>query len=431
MTRAVLFAFASLLAAANGAAADLLVTHATIWGERRPVAQREILIHEGRITRVARAGTIKPAAGTRVIDAAGDTLLPGLVDAHVHLVSGVRLPKEFAGAERARVAARQLLRSGVTSGRIHLWDLPTATAFIGETRSPAFASPRFQLGGPGLFGGQPDWYADNGNGWGVKNADDAAMKLRRLKEAGVQWVTLHELHRFQDGELAAIVNTAHGLGLRVGAAGDRLDAVEKALEIGVDSIEYLDRGDALLYPPRLIERLRARKQPLYFVPAIGFAYRFAAYRAGTMDLDAARLTEFMPADIATFANTVLREERTQPIQYAPTWTEVPAGMPNKFRQLIDAKLKVVTGTDCGSPAHIQADAIWWELETWRQLGVPLTDIVRAATRLPAELLQDERAGHLGVGAYGDFSVVSRRARGGAAEHRESTRGRQRGRAVRR
>jgi len=402
MIRTILFALVALLAAATVDAADLIVTRATLWTERGPLGQRDILIRDGHVARVARAGTIRPANGARVIDAKGDTMLPGLVDAHVHLVSGVRLPKEFSASERARVAARQLLRSGVTSGRIHLWDLPMATAFIGETRADGFPGPRFQLGGPGLFGGQPEWYADNGNGWGVKNADDAAVKLRRLRDAGVRWVTLHDLHRFQDGELAAIVNTAHSLGMRVGAAGDRLDAVEKAAELQVDSIEYLDRGDTLLYPPGLIERLRVRKQPLYFVPAIGFAYRFAAYRGGKMDLDAPRLTEFMPAEIARFANAVLREEQNQPITYAPTWTEVPQGLANKFRQLIDAKLRVVTGTDCGSPAHIQADAIWWELETWRQLGVPVNDIIRSATSLPAELLGDERAGHLGVGAYGDF-----------------------------
>jgi imidazolonepropionase-like amidohydrolase len=402
MIRTVLLALAALLATAPAGAADLIVTRATLWTDQGPRANREILIRDGRVAKVARAGTLKPVSGARIIDAAGDTLLPGLIDAHVHLVSGVRLPKEFTAAERARVAARQLLKSGVTSGRIHLWDLPTATAFIGETKNSGYPSPRFQLGGPGIFGGQPDWYADGGNGWGVKSADDAAVKLQRLREAGVSWVTLHDLPRFLPGEAEAIVETAHGLGLRVGAAGDNLESIERALALGVDSIEYLDRGEAPGYSPELIERMRAQKQRLYLVPAIGFPYRFVAYRTGRMALDAPRLTEFMPATVAEFASAVLRDDRTQPIQYAPTYTDVPAGMRVKFRQLVDAHLKVVTGTDCGSPAHIQADAIWWELETWRHLGVPLKDIVRAATRLPAELLGDPHAGHLGVGAYGDF-----------------------------
>ena len=295
-----------------------------------------------------------------------------------------------------------MLASGVTSGRIHLWDLPTATAFIEETRAAGFPSPRFQVGGPGISGGQPDWYAEGGNVWGVKGADDAAMKLRRLRDAGVSWVTLHDLARFQPGEAEAIVATAHGLGLRVGAAGDNLESIERALDLGVDSIEYLDRGDTPRYSPELLARMRSRRRPVYLVPAIGFPYRYVAYRKGSMMLDSPRLTGFMPPEVAEFASSALHEDRTQPIQFAPTYTEVPAGLPTKFRQLVDAGLEVVTGTDCGSPVHVQADAIWWELETWRQLGVPLDRIVRAATIVPARLLQDPRAGHLKVGAHGDF-----------------------------
>ena len=106
MIRRFLFALAALLAAASAGAADLIVTRATLWTDNGPRENREILIHDGVVARVERAGKIKPAAGTRVIDARGDTLLPGLIDAHVHLVSGVRLPNEFSPAQRARVAAR-------------------------------------------------------------------------------------------------------------------------------------------------------------------------------------------------------------------------------------------------------------------------------------------------------------------------------------
>jgi imidazolonepropionase-like amidohydrolase len=74
----------------------------------------------------------------------------------------------------------------------------------------------------------------------------------------------------------------------------------------------------------------------------------------------------------------------------------------KFRQLRAAGLQVVIGTDCGSEANFQADAIWWEMETWRQLGVPPHEILRAATTLPAALLRQPDLGHLRPGARGDF-----------------------------
>jgi len=401
MTKTIIAALLALLAF-NSFAADLLVTNATLWTDDGPRAGRELLIREGRVARVARAGSTTPAAGTRILDARGDTLLPGLIDAHVHLVSGVRLPQEFGGLERARVAAMQLLRSGVTSGRIHLWGLATAAQFAAETGDAASSAPRLVYGGPGLFGGQPDWYADDGNAWGVRDSADAELKLRRLREAGIQWVTLHSLDRFAPGEASAIVKYAHRLGLRVGAQGDSLASVQQAVSLGVDSIEYLDRSDSQEYPADLVAALQARRGSTFLVPAIGFPFRYAAYRQGRLDLDDARLTEFMPPAVAEFARHAMHEDQDRPIPYAPEWREVPAPTPAKFRQLARSKLPLVTGTDCGSPLHSQADAIWWELETWRQLGVPLPEIVRAATRRAAELLGDPAAGHLRPGAHGDF-----------------------------
>ena len=150
MTRTLVAAWLATFCLATSGA-DLLVTNATLWTDSGPRAEREILVRDGRVVRTARAGTIEAASGARVIDAHGDTLLPGLIDAHVHLVSGLRVPEEFGAQQRARVAALQLLRSGVTSGRVHLWGLASVQQFSGE-------GPRLVFGGPGLFGGQPDWY---------------------------------------------------------------------------------------------------------------------------------------------------------------------------------------------------------------------------------------------------------------------------------
>jgi imidazolonepropionase-like amidohydrolase len=405
MTRTTVLFLTLLFIARTTAAADLLVTHATIWGDTGPRENREILIRDGVVAVEARAGTTKRRGDLRVLDARGDTLLPGLIDAHVHLVSGVRLPDDFGALDRARVAARQLLRSGVTSGRIHLWGLEDATAYLREARGHDYPAPRLVAGGPGLFGGQPDWYADNGNAWGIRSAEDAALKLERLRNAGVRWVTLHDLDKFKPGEVAAIVFKAHQLGLRVGAAGDSLAGATLGVAAGADSIEYLERSDAPQYPDSLIAAMRARGEKLFLVPAIGFPYRYSAYRQGEMKLDDPGLTEFLPAAIAQFAAAALDHDQDKPIRWAPTWTEVPASYGPKFQQLQRAGLQVVTGTDCGSPVHVQSDSIWWELETWRRLGIPPGDILRAATALPAKLLGDVRAGHLGRGAHGDFVLL--------------------------
>jgi imidazolonepropionase-like amidohydrolase len=51
---------------------------------------------------------------------------------------------------------------------------------------------------------------------------------------------------------------------------------------------------------------------------------------------------------------------------------------------------------------VQADAIWWELETWRRLGVPVPEILRAATSTGASLLRRQDLGRLEPGSRGDL-----------------------------
>lgn len=62
------------------------------------------------------------------------------------------------------------------------------------------------------------------------------------------------------------------------------------------------------------------------------------------------------------------------------------------------------GTDCGSPGNFHHDAIWWEIRTWKSLGVPMEKILRAATAAGADLLQREDLGRVRRGARGDLIV---------------------------
>ncbi len=391
----------------------LLITHATLWTKDGLLDDRDVLIQAGRVAAVGKSGRLAHPGGVRTLDAAADTLLPGLIDAHVHLVLGTRTPQEFPAAAISAAVGRQLLRSGVTSGRVHLWDLPSAAKLKTDSADDAFPAPRFSVGGPGMFGGQPGADSATGNVWGVKSVEDAVQKVRRAKEAGSEWIALHELARFQDGELEAIVGEARRLGLRLMAGGNKIAEVEKALEAGVDSIEYLDLGATAQYSDALLKRLRARGRQLFVVPQVGFPQRFVAYRRGAMPMDDPRLTEFMPPTVAAFVSAALHEDRTKEIPYAPKWDALPPTLPAKFRQLRAAGVQLVVGTDCGSPAHFPADSIWWELEAWRNLGVPAHEIVRAATELPARMLNRADVGHLDAGARGDFVLYRGRISDGA------------------
>jgi imidazolonepropionase-like amidohydrolase len=126
------------------------------------------------------------------------------------------------------------------------------------------------------------------------------------------------------------------------------------------------------------------------------------YRRGTMPMDSPLLTAFMPPDLAGIVTAALREDRTRETDLAKAIEASFATLPEKFRQLRAAGLNIAIGSDCGSWANFHADATWWELETWRRLGVAPGDVVRAATTTGAALLGRTDVGRLEVGARGDL-----------------------------
>jgi imidazolonepropionase-like amidohydrolase len=382
----------------------LAITRANVWTPRGVLADHDVLVRGGRISALGPHGTLRIPGGTREIRGRGHTLLPGLIDSHVHfsLSLGTRLPSRYTPAEIQALTAKQLLRSGVTYGRVHLMDIVSGPALKKLAASDVFPSPRIQLGGPGFFGGQPEWDSPTGNVWGVKDVDDATAKVRRVKDAGGDWIALHQVRRFLPGELEAIVAEAGRIGIRLMAGGDLAAEAERALDAGVDSVEYVDRTESPRYADAFVAKVRGAGPGTFLVPPIGFPFRFLEYRRDAGLLDDPTLLEFMPLDLKEGILTALREARTKSSAQEKALAVATAGIPEKFRQLRASGVPVVLGTDCGSEAHFQANAIWIEMEAWRRLGVSPDEIVRAGTEIPARALRQTDIGHLDPGARADF-----------------------------
>lgn len=393
------------------ASEPVVVTRASMFdGAGQLDSGREIVIEKGRVVASGRAGKLKRPAGARVIDARGDTLLPGLIDAHVHLYElGGPSPREMYDSPRENsfpITGRQLLRGGVTTARVHLFDLVHGPAFKRDANEDCFPAPRLQIGGPGVTGGQPALAGAYFTGF--RDLEDARDRLRKMRAAGADWVALHGLHRYGPGELEAIAGEARRVGLRIMAEGDPASRAARALEIGADSIEYLDRSEGG-YTADLVDRLK--RSGMYVVPPVGYFNRIVAMRRNRAMLDDPLLTWFMPPAVATGVRARLGEWASKPDPMDEALGRVNA----RFRQLLRAGVKMAAGTDCGSPGSFQVDGVWWEMETWRKLGAPVATAVAAATANAAELLRDQAIGHLRPGARGDFVLYKGNAGTGPLE----------------
>lgn len=339
-------------------------------------------------------------AGGRRLDGQGAIALPGLVDAHAHLDAlpgaqgGPAVPRDDVVA----AAGRQTLASGVTLVRAHLSGLTDGPPLAAASADPCTPLPRVVLGGPGLTGGAPDLNARLMRG--IRNAADASAKVAEVAASGATWIAVHRLDAMSAEERRAIAGEARRRGLRVMASGDDLAELRAALALGVDTIEYLNRTDLPAYPDDVLAALRAVSRPLTVVAPIGYYTQYHAYRARPAEVRRPDLTLFYPpAAIAPVVDALEQQLRTA----APSPIDVSfPTLAAKFRQLRATGVAMALGSDSGSTAQFHIDAIWQEMRTWRELGVPADDVVRAGSIIAARAIGDPSRGRLDAGGPADL-----------------------------
>ena len=226
-----------------------------------------ILVRDDRIVSV-QSGFASPP-GSEVIDLSKSTVMPGFIDCHVHI--SALLPSKTNATEYAvthsdidrafdgAVFARQLLQQGFTSARdvgggddtvsvrdaIDAGKIPGPRLWVSlEPLSPTagHGDPRSGLDADLTH---PGW--DNGI---VDSPDEARLKVRQHKRRGATVIKVipsggiassgddPRAQLMTNDEIRAVVETAHGLGLKVAAHIYPADAIENAVRAGVDSVEH-------------------------------------------------------------------------------------------------------------------------------------------------------------------------------------------------
>lgn len=377
-----------------------------------PIRDGVVLIAGERIVAVGPAAEVAIPAGTPVVSTEGMTVLPGLMDMHVHLmIVGHADYRHWDTTYMPRfrdvimpAAAKQLLLSGITTVRdlgARLEDILPVRERIARGEIPG---PRVFASGPFLQRAPYEEYEKEFR-WGIAGAADARAKTQKLVDAGVDFIKLIDQDQLTDAEVAAIVETAHRGGKKVIAHGHREDEIRMGLKHGVDGFEHTGLATSPGYPEDILAGLRKRNNTLYWCPTIeGLFLADYTARAFPERLDDPEWRRDLPPAIADDIRASFGSI-TNLDYFALTFRRLPT-LANKFRQLRETGVTMLVGTDSGIPGNFHTDSTWRELVKFVEFGMTPLEAISSATRWPARFLgKEHELGTLEPGALADVIAV--------------------------
>jgi imidazolonepropionase-like amidohydrolase len=348
-----------------------------------PVEAAALLIAGGRVAYAGpAAGLPDGAAGAATLDFPAATLLPGLVDAHVHLVASghpdlaAGLPKSEAERTIAAVVnARRQLESGVTLVRDLGAPGDEAVQVGRAVEAGTIAGPRVVAAGPAvtMTGGHIPYLGRVTDGPDAMRAAvraNLAMGARCIKVVATGGVLTPGVDprepAYTQPELDALVSEAHRFGLTVAAHAIGEGGVAAALRAGVDSVEH-----GMFLDAAAIELFLATGARLS-----------ATFSAPSGILGGPSVPEWI-------------KERARPAAEAQV---------RSFRAAVQAGVPAVAGTDAGTPDNPHG-GVAREVAFMVDAGLDVLAAVRAATGEAADLLGVADRGVLRQGAAADVLVA--------------------------
>lgn len=355
-------------------------------GRGQYVTDGAVLIKDGLIAAVGSREEVEalaPADEPRLYYPAG-TLMPGLIDAHVHLafdggpdpVASLEQQDDATLLKEMRARAAQLVRIGVTTARDlgdrgHLALRLAEEIEQGITPGPRVVSAGIPVTPPGGH----CWFL----GGEVSGEQEIRELVQRNAEAGAQVIKVMETGggltkggakshetQFAPADLAALVDAARAAGLPVAAHAHGVDGITAAVEAGVDTIEHCTwmTEDGIEVRDDVLDKIVAKN--IHVCPAVSPHWKMLPRFFG--------------------------EERAQ-------------AMFDAVRRMSEAGVRLVAGTDAGVQ-RAGHDGLIAALEFYEHLGVPNERILEMTTSEAAHALGvADQTGQIKAGYSADILVV--------------------------
>lgn len=337
-----------------------------------------VIVRGEKIEAVGPARDVKAPADAKVIELPGMTLMPGLIDAHSHIllhpysetVWNDQVAREALSLRIAR--ATNHLRSTLMAGFTTLRDLGTEGAGYADVGLKQAVNQGI-IPGPRLFvatraivatgsygpkGFAPEWNVPQG-AEEASGADELTRVVREQIGKGADWVKLYADYRWGAGgaahatftldEMKLAVEVAHSAGIPVSAHSTSTEGARRAILAGVETIEH---GDGLT--PELFRLMKERG------------------------------TALCPTLSVASGATIENKKKV-------------------FKEALASGVTIANGSDVGVFAHGDEAR---EIETMVAWGMPIIDALRSATSVDARVLHlQDKIGSVKTGLFADLIAI--------------------------
>ncbi len=377
-------------------------------GDGAVIPNGAVLVRNGKIAEVfQKAPTETKRLNAEVIDASGKSLIPGLIDMHVHIGAPGGVYRDASkytdpNAQERRLAA--YLYSGVTAVRSTGDFLDSSLALRSEVNSGEYSGAELFACGP-LFtaeGGHPTELIKAFPEPMRKNAEKEFVRLPKstaearaqvddLKKAGVDCIkTVLEagnsqsglFNRMDTGIYRAVIAEAMKDNLPSATHTGNSADVKDAADAGTSSVEHGSMTD--LIPAEAFAEMR--RKGIAYDPTLSVFEAGIDAKTGNMELLTRSLVQQVgPADLLSSTRAMLEKES-------------PGGKADQFKLFLDrldenlfnaykAGVLLIAGTDAGNMLVIHGPTVQHELALWVKAGIPPAVALQAATYNAAKVLR--------------------------------------------
>ncbi|MEQ3658234.1 MAG: amidohydrolase family protein [Glaciecola sp.] len=391
---------ALLLAFQAQAATHIFASKLITSQDSKSQSDMTVIVDNNKIIKIVE-GKDEGGEGDVFIDLSGSTLMPGLMDMHVHLsfqnegpssymkrftsneadyaiaavdyaektlMSGFTTVRNLGDMKNETVALRNSINKGVTLGP-RIYTSAKSIATTGGHADPSNGMSHDQMGNPGPQEGVVNGVAEARKAVRQRYKDGADL-IKITATGGVLSVAKSGQNpQFMTDELEAIVQTAKDYGMTVAVHAHGKEGMKRAILAGVDSIEhgtYMDREVIKLM----------RKHDVYYVPTI---------LAGNFVAEKAKIDGYFP-DIVR-----------------PKAAAIGPLIQKTFARAHENGVLIAYGTDSGVSAHGNNGQ---EFALMVEAGMSEMDAIRSATVNASKLLKiDNELGTVSVGKLADLVAV--------------------------